>query len=250
MKMENIKKYVNLLILTAVVVLVGTSLFAQGKDTSAIDTPTAYTLGKGTYKFSFLAYDEGGVEFKTFLGLHDIVYLGVSLDIQHAIGKQEAGFNIPGVIGKVKFTEGSPSFPVAVALGYNSFYLGNEGFEHNEINELNEMIYGPFLVFTGAIYLFDSVQYLSGGLRIPTQPHYRLNNASYFASLDIPMGDFFRFLIETERIYWNFRKNEDWLFNLGVKYNYFDRISFMVAMIFQAHERPNRVFRLGYLSEF
>ncbi len=226
------------------------SLFAQGKDTEVIDTPTAYTLGKGTYKFSFLAYDQGGVEFKAFLGLHDMVYLGVSIDVQHAIGKEKAEFNIPGVVGKIKLTEGSESLPLAIALGYDSFYLGNEGFEHNEINELNEMIYGPFWVFTGAIYLFDSIQFLSGGLRIPTQPHYRLNNTSYFVSLDVPLGTFFRFLLETERIYWNFRDNEDWLFNLGLKYNYFDQISFMIGVIFQAHERPNRFFRLGYTAEF
>ncbi len=226
------------------------SAFAQGKQTTAIDTPTAFTIARGTYKFSFLAYDMGGVEFKTYLGLHDIVYLGVSLDVQHAIGKEEAKFNIPGAIGKLKITDGNEYLPISIAIGYDSFYIGNEGLEKNESNVLNEMIYGPFLVFTGSIYLFDSEQYLSVGIRTPTQPYYKPDNTSYFASLDIPLGEFFRFLLETERIYWNFRDNDDWLYNVGLKYNYFDQINFTVGVIFQEDERPNRVFRLEYHSQF
>jgi len=225
-------------------------LFAQGKQTTAVDTPTAYTIARGTYKFSFLAYDAGGVEFKTYLGLHDIIYLGVSLDVQHAVGKEKAKFNVPGAIGKIKITDGNEYLPISVAFGYDSFYIGNEGLEHNESNVLDEMIYGPFLVFTGAIYLFDSAQYLSVGVRCPTQPYYKPDNTSYFASLDIPLGDFFRFVLETERIYWNFRDNEDWLYNVGLKYNYFDQVNFTIGVIFQEDERPNRVARLEYHAEF
>jgi len=225
-------------------------VFGQGKQTTVIDTPTAFTIARGTYKVSLLQYDNGGMEFKSFLGLHDILYLGASVDIQNAIGKDDAKFNVPGVIGRVKFTDGWDVFPIAIAAGYDSFYIGNEGFEENRDNELNRLIYGPYLVFTGSIYLFDSRQFLSLGIRTPTQPHYHPDKTSYFSSLDVPMGDFFRFQIETERIYWNFKDKEDWLLNLGLKYNYFDKIGFTIAVILQEDEKPNRIFRIEYHGEF
>ncbi len=225
-------------------------LFSQGKQTVVIDTPTAFTIARGTYKVSLLEYDDGGMEVKTFLGLHDIFYLGVSCDIQSAIGMGDPRFNIPGVIARVKFTDGWDVFPIALAAGYDSFYIGNEGVEENEQNELNEMIYGPYLVFTGSIYLFDSEQYLSVGIRTPTQPRYEPDNTSYFASLDIPLGDFFRFQLETERIYWNFDRPGEWLYNIGMKYNYFDQIAFTFAVVLQDDHRANRIVRIEYHGEF
>ncbi len=237
-------------LILAFFVLFSINAFSQGKQTTVIDTPTAFTIARGTYKVSLLQYDNGGMEFKTFLGLHDIIYLGASVDVQNAIGKDDAKFNVPGVIGRVKFTDGWDVFPIAIAAGYDSFYIGNEGFEENRDNELNRLIYGPYLVFTGSIYLFDSMQYLSMGIRTPTQPHYKPDKTSYFSSLDIPMGDFFRLQVETERVYWNFQDKEDWLLNLGLKYNYFDKIGFTFAVILQDDEKPNRIFRIEYHGEF
>ncbi len=225
-------------------------LFSQGKQTVVIDTPTAFTIAKGTYKISFLEYDNGGMEFKTYLGLHDIFYLGVSLDVQSAIGKDDPKFNVPGVVGKVKFNDGWDAFPIALAAGYDSFYVGYDGVEENPENELNRVIYGPYFVMTGSIYLFDSEQYLSAGIRLPAQPHYRPENTSYFTSLDIPLGEFFRFQFEMERVYWNFRDNDEWLYNAGIKYNYFDHIGLSVAVIFQEDQKPNRIVRIEYHGEF
>lgn len=225
-------------------------IYPQGKQTSVIDTPTAFTIAKGTYKVSLLEYDNGGMEFKTFLGLHDIIYLGVSLDVQSAIGRDEPNFNVPGVIAKLKFTDGHESFPIAIAAGYDSFYTGYEGKEHNVKNDVNRVIYGPYLVFTGSIYLLDSEQYLSVGVRTPTQPDYKPDNTSYFTSLDIPMGEFFRFQFEVERVYWNFRDADDWLFNPGIKFNYFDQICFTAGVMFEDDEKPNRIIRFEYHGEF
>jgi len=232
------------------IIIIPQNTFAQGKQTVVIDTPTAFTIAKGTYKVSLLEYDQGGMEFKTFLGLHDIFYLGVSLDIQNAIGKEDPHFNVPGVIGKIKFNDGWEEFPLVLAAGYDSFYVGNYGVEDNDENELDRVIYGPYAVITGSIYLFDSEQFLSAGIRMPTQPYYKPENTSYFGSLDIPLGEFFRFQFETERVYWNFKHNEDWLYNAGIKYNYFDHVGFEFAVIMQEDEKPNRIIRIEYHAEF
>lgn len=229
-------------------------VFSQGKQTVIIDTPTAFTIGRGTYKLSLLEYDNGGMEFKTFLGLHDIVFLGISCDVQNAIGRDKPAFNVPGVIARLKFTDGWEVFPIAIAIGYDSFYTGSEGREEDmtetEEDDLNRVIYGPYLVFTGSIYVFDSEQYLSLGVRTPTQPSYKPDNTSYFASLDIPLGEFFRFQLEMERVFWNFRMHEDWLYNVGIKYNYFDKIGFEIAVMMEKGEMPNRVIRIEYHDEF
>jgi len=224
--------------------------FSQGKQTVVIDTPTAFTIAKGTYKISFLEYDNGGMEFKTFLGLHDIFYLGVSLDVQSAIGRDDPEFNIPGVVGKVKLTDGWEVFPIALGLGYDSFYTGYDGVVENDQNELNRVIYGPYFVLTGSIFLFDSEQYVGAGVRLPAQPYYRPDDTSYFASIDIPLGEFFRFMFEMERVYWDFRDNELWLYNVALKYNYYDHIGFTVAVIMQDDQKPNRIARIEYHGEF
>lgn len=229
-------------------------LTAQGKQTVIIDTPTAFTISRGTYKLSLLEYDNGGMEFKTFLGLHDIVFLGVSFDVQNAIGKDKPSFNVPGVIARLKFTDGSEMLPIAIAAGYDSFYTGSEGREidmtEDEEDDLNRVIYGPYFVFTGSIYLFDSEQYLSAGVRTPTQPDYKPDNTSYFTSIDIPLGELFRFQFEMERVFWNFRDRGDWLYNAGIKYNYLDMIGFEIAVIMERGEKPNRVIRIEYHDEF
>jgi hypothetical protein len=239
----------NILFLISLVIIPQYS-FTQGRQTVVIDTPTAFTIAKGTYKVSLLEYDQGGMEFKTFLGLHDIVYLGVSFDVQNAIGKEDPQFNVPGVIGKLRFNDGWEEFPLILAAGYDSFYLGNYGVEENDENELNRVVYGPYVVITGSIYLLDSEQFLSAGVRTPTQPYYKPENTSYFGSLDIPLGEFFRLQCEIERVYWDFRDNEDWLYNAGIKYNYFDHVGFEFAVIMQEDEKPNRMIRIEYHAEF
>jgi len=240
----------SILILLLIVIISPRHSYTQGKQTGVIDTPTAFTISKGTYKVSFLEYDNGGMELKTFLGLHDVIYLGVSLDVQSAIGRDDPRFNAPGVIGKLKFNDGSESFPIVLAAGYDSFYVGYDGVEENPDNELNRVIYGPYFVLTGSIYLLDSEQYISAGMRTPAQPYYKPENTSYFASLDIPLGEFFRLQFEMERVYWNFRDPDDWLYNAGIKYNYFDHIGFGIAVIMQDDQRPNRILKVEYHGEF
>ncbi|MCP4135681.1 MAG: hypothetical protein GY754_32230 [bacterium] len=224
--------------------------FSQSKSTVVIDTPTAYTIGRGTYKVSFLGYDNGGVELKTVIGLHDNIYLGISFDVQNLIDKDTPKPNVPGVIARIKICDSSPPFPPAIAIGYDSFYSGQEGRTENPQNVLNRMIYGPYLAFTSPIYLFDSQQFVSYGIRLPVQPVFEGNDTSYFLALDIPMGESFRFKTEIERVYWNFQRNDDWLLNFGIRYSYMDHLGIEFDLMFQQHENPNRMIRIEYHDEF
>ena len=226
------------------------SVFSQARNTSGIDTPTAFTLERGRYQVSFLGYDSGGVELKTFIGLHDSLFLGLSFDVQNAIGREQPEPNIPGVVARIKLTDGWPTFPISIAVGYDSFYIGSVGKTENEYNKLNRMIYGPYFVFTNPIYLFDDEQYISYGIRLPTQPDYVPQDTSFFLCIDVPMGESFRFKLEGERVYWNFKRSEDWLFNFGIRYTYLEQLGVEFDLMFQRKEKPNRVIRIIYNDEF
>lgn len=220
------------------------------RNTTVIDTPTAYTIARGTYQVSFLGYDNGGVELKAFIGLHDSFYLGVSSDIQNAIGKDKAKPNVPGVVAKLKITAGWEMFPISLAIGYDSFYIGEEGKTYNPENNMNRMIYGPYAVITKPVYVFNDEQHFHFGFRVPAQPDYVPGDSSYFISLDVPLGNSFIFKMESERIYYNFRDSDEWLFNVGLRYSYLNRLGVEFDVLFQHDERPNRIIRIEYNDEF
>ncbi len=224
--------------------------YSQMKNTSGIDTPTAYTIDRGMYQVKFLGYDSGGVELKTIIGLHNNLFLGVSLDMQNLIGKERSKPNIPGVIARLKITDGWPLLPLSIAVGYDSFYYGSLGKRENGSNELNRMIYGPYLAFTNPIYLFGGEQFASYGVRVPTQPDYVPGDTSYFLCFDIPLGESFRFKTETERVYYNFKRKEDWLLNFGLRYTYLGQLGVEFDVMLQDNESPNRIIRIIYSDEF
>jgi hypothetical protein len=229
--------------------LITMGAFGQPKSIEAIDTPTAFTIERGGYLVSLLGYDNGGVELKTIIGLHDSLYLGISFDVQNAIGKERAQPNIPGVIARIKLTDGWPFFP-AIALGYDSFYIGQQGKRENPSNRFNRMIYGPYVAFTSPIYLFNAEQYVSYGIRLPVQPDYLPNDTAYFLALDFPLGELFRFKSELERVYWNFRNADEWLINVGIRYTYLYQLGIEADLLIQPGERINRILRIEYHDEF
>ncbi len=239
------------------------SLYAQEyyRYVSVIDTQTAYTLGKGAYQLSFLVYNEGGIEWKSIVGLTDNFYFGVSIDTEHIIGKQDISPNVPGVVLKLRLTDGWERWPISVSIGYDSFYMGQVGKAQNnlssggessnfEYNELNKMIYGPYCVVTKPLYAFNAEQHFSFGARLPTQPDYVPEDSTYFFSLDIPLGKSFVIKGELERIYWDFRRQEYWLANAGLRYNIVDNLGFDFCFRFENDEQINRVFRMEYNNEF
>jgi hypothetical protein len=220
--------------------------------TTEIDTPTAYTIGRGSYNLSLFGYDQGGVEFKSYIGLHDNLYIGVSFDVEHAIGRDKPHANVPGVVAKLKFTDGWETFPISIAIGYDSFYVGTPGkYDRSSDSEkYNRMIYGPYLSITKPIYLLNSEQHISGGIRVPTQPEFIKKDTSYFLSFDIPLGDFFAVKGETERIYYNFHRHDDWLYNAGIRYSVLMKLSVEFDFMFQKHEKVNRIIRMEFNDSF
>ncbi len=234
------KRYI---LLPVFLLLAVSPAFAQMKSVMVVDTPTAYTIGRGTYQVSFVGYDEGGMELKTFIGLHDSVFLGVSFDIEHTIGKEKPDPNIPGVVARIKFTDGWESFPLAVSIGYDSFFL-------NSTKHLNRMIYGPYFVFSRPIYLFNDEQYVSFGMRMPTQPHFVPEDTAYFLNLDVPLGQSFHLKTEVGKIYWDFHRPDEWMFNLGIEYCYLDQLGIEFDILFHTQTVPSRILKVMYHGEF
>jgi hypothetical protein len=230
--------------------LLGSGLYAQTKNLTNIDTPTAFTAERGAYNISLLEYDNGGLEFKALIGLASFFHLGASFDVQNAIGKDRMKPNIPGVIAKVKFTDGWESWPIGIAAGYDSFFISEQEKHENNSNPLDRMIYGPYIAITKPIYLFDDEQYISFGARRPTQPHYVPNDASYYAAVDFPLNSMFRIKGEMERVYWNLRASKEWLYNLGMRYTYMNQLGIEFDLLFQYKERVNRVVRIEYHDFF
>ncbi len=228
---------------------ISASAWSQPLSTQAIDTPTAYTLERGGYQVSILGYDEGGIELKTIIGLHDALFLGVSFNVDRAIGKGTPRANVPGVIARIKITDGGEMFP-AIAIGYDSFYIGKERLSSFSTDEHDRIIYGPYLAFTSPIYLFGGEQYVNYGVRLPVQPHWRPDDASYFIGIDAPLGEYFRLKGEIERVFWNFRDSGEWLFNAGIRYSYVDQLGIEFAVMYEPGERLNRVLRIEYRNQF
>lgn len=245
------KPYIRALILPALIIT-SVAAYSQPRQTDVIDTPSAFTMERGSYAIKVRAYDQGGMELKSYIAIFDSLYLGGSFDIQHFIGKKTPEPNFPGVVAKVKFTDGWKEFPISVAMGYDSFYVGSEGRrnEDDTDNELNRIIYGPYIAVTKPIYLMGDEQYVGWGLRVPAQPYYDGNDTSYYLSVDFPAGPVFRIKSEIERVYWNFSRPSQWLFNLGFQYIYMERVAVEFDMIFQYDENVNRVLRIGYYDNF
>lgn len=242
--------------------------------TSVVNTPTAFTIGHGTYQFGYRGYHEGGAEFKTSVGLTDILNIGVSFDMEHAVGQHKIKPHVPGVIAKIKFTDGTEMFPISIAAGYDSFYMGltketggstadesettewdaaeedDDDDDEDSFYTYNQMIYGPYLVVTKPIYILDEEQHISFGVRTPVQPEYVPNDTSYFVSLDIPLGGYFALKGEVERLYWNFSRLDQVLFNCGLRYNIFAKVGLELDIIVEKEHGVNRVVRVEYTDEF
>jgi len=217
--------------------------------TDMVDTPTAITLPRGDFSVGLTGYDGGGLLTKAIIGLHDKVYLGASIDIENAIGENTARMNIPGVVGKIRFTDGWEDFPIFISLGYDSFYSGAKGKIYNAENPYNRMIYGPNVTITKPIYLFGMEQHVHGGVRTPIQPYYVPEDTSMYFSMDFPIGSFIP-IFEIERIYFNNQRMKEILFNLGLRFQFFESLAIELDFMFGIDQKPNRMLVFEYIDRF
>jgi hypothetical protein len=253
----------------------------QTTATTVLDMPTAYTIERGSYSLNVFLYDQGGLEMKGYVGVHDNIYFGISLDIRHALGGENPIPRIPGAVAKIKLVDGFKYVP-AIAIGYDSFYEGKSGQIDNSrsfynklmngpyfvfinpyvylyrknvrkdlyYNDYNKMICGPYIAFTIPIYLFKSEQFIVWGVRMPVQPQFKPKESSYYFGLDIPLGRYFRIKAELERVYWDFRRPQEWSVNCGARVVFFDQLGIEFALLIESGERLNRVLKIEYHGDF
>ncbi len=246
-----------------------------------VNNPTAYTIERASYAFNVFVHDQGGIELKSYVGVHDNIYFGISFNMDHALGGEIIRPNVPGVVAKIKLVDGFYYVP-AIAIGYDSFYQGkhpiidNAQSFHNKLWNgpyfvlINPLVYiyrknirkdlyyydyfgihhGPYISFTSPIYLFKSEQFIVYGVRMPVQPEFRPKDASYFFGLDIPLGRYFRLKAEIDRVFWDFRTPDEWFFNFGARVTFFDQLGIEFGLLFEPGERLNRVLKIEYHGMF
>jgi hypothetical protein len=244
------KTYFVLLILFSLTLFLPSFAQTQTKNIKNIDTPTAFTLGRGVYSISVMGYDGGGLEFSTAAGLFDAFYFGISLDFQNVIGKETPRLHVPGVVAKIQLTDTVAGWPIYMAIGYDSFYMGGYGIRNDSRNIVDRIIFGPYFVITQPIYLLTGEQYVSYGIRLPTQPIYVPDETSYFLALTFPFTEKFHFKCEMARVFWNFRRPDHWLYNFGFSYIFEGKLAFSFDFLWQPGETPSRVLRVEYRDRF
>lgn len=217
--------------------------------TDAIDTPTAVTLDRGAYDFSFFAYDGGSLLTHGMIGVHPNILLGVTFDVEHVIGEEDPHANIPGVNARIKFTDGTAHFPILIAAGYSSFYSGNLGKIDNQDNPYDRLIYGPYFVVTKPIFLLGSEQHFHFGIRQPVQPAYLPEDTSFFISFDFPLGTTIP-IFEIERVYFDNNRLDDTLFNAGLRFDFVERLAIELNFISGLNIPTNRMLVIEYMDSF
>lgn len=214
-----------------------------------VDTPTANTIGRGNYQFSFTGYNEGGILSKGIVGLADQIYMGVSFDVSRAIGHRKPEVNIPGAIAKIKVYEGQSAAPMKLAVGYDSFYAGKSGRHQNIHNPFNQVIYGPYAVMSRPIWMFGQQQYFHMGVRTPLQPYYNSADTSLFAGVEVPLNQFF-ILAEVERVYFDSNRLRDALVNVGFRYVLFEKMALELNFMMGYNITANRMLVFEYTDRF
>ena len=214
-----------------------------------IDSITAVTIPRASYDIGLTAYDNGSLQIKAILGLHDNIYLGVSFDTGNLIGSGTIIPNIPGVIAKFKLTDGWDSFPLLIALGYDSFYIGDNGKTLSNPNPFDRIIYGPYVAVSRPIFLFGLEQHFHLGVRMPVQPNYIPEDTALYVGFDFPIS-FFVPMFEVNRIYFSSNRLNEILFNVGIKLNLVEHFSFELNFLVDLQKNTSRVLVLEYINSF
>ncbi|MDH4263001.1 MAG: hypothetical protein OEV78_08160 [Spirochaetia bacterium] len=214
-----------------------------------IDTPTGSTLSRGGFDVSLWGYNNGGIFTRALMGVHDNILLGVSFDVQHVIGSDPIVFNIPGVVAKVKVTDGWEDFPMLLAFGYDAFYA-NETLNLSNISwKSMRMVYGPYVVFSKPFFLLNHEQHFNAGLRVPVQPAFKGEDTSLFLSFDFPIGQFVP-MLEIERIFFNSNRLNEILINTGLRFELSEEFALELNLLIGMNKQVTRVITFEYLGAF
>ena len=138
------KKY---LVLLFFILFSSTSIYAVLPLLHLVDQPTAVTLNRSGYHYGFTIYNEGSIQNKAIVGLHDNFYLGVSWDIERLVGTGPISVKIPGVVAKLKLFDQIGKFPLLMAIGYDSLIIGKDGRVPYNVNEYANVIFWSICCF-------------------------------------------------------------------------------------------------------
>lgn len=224
------------------------SLAANVPLLDAVNTQTAVTLQRGEFNVAGTLYDGGGILNRNILGVHNNIYLGVAFDAENVIGYNDAQFNIPGVIAKIKLTDGWGDFPILLAIGYDAFYAGTRGKVYTS-NPYNRVIFGPYFTITKPIYLLGGEQHLHFGIRTPIQPVANPKDTELYFAFDFPMG-FFIPIFEMQHIVFDSKRLDETYFNLGFRFQVLEHLAFEIDLVMGVNQRTNRMVTIEYLDKF
>lgn len=213
-----------------------------------VNTQTAVTLKRGEFDISTLGYDGGGIFNRNILAVHDNIYLGVAFNVSDAIGSGNATLNIPGVVAKVKFTDGWADFPILVAAGYDGFYTGARS-QVQSAAPYNSIIYGPYFTITKPIYLLGEEQHVHVGARMPIQPSYMPQETEMYVGIDFPIGMFVP-IFEIQHILFDSTRLKETLFNIGLRFQFFDHLALELDFMMAIGQQTNRMIVFEYLDRF
>ncbi len=214
-----------------------------------IDSITAVTIPRASYDIGLTAHDNGSLQIKAILGLHDNIYIGASFNMENLIGGGIITPNIPGVIAKFKITDGWKNFPLLIAIGYDSFYIGQNGKTSSSSNPFDRIIYGPYIAVSRPIFLFGLEQHIHLGLRMPVQPNYTPEDTAFYLGFDFPIGIFIP-MFEINRIYFSNNRLNEILFNAGIKLNLAEYFSFEFNFLISLQKNTSRMLVLEYINFF
>lgn len=214
-----------------------------------IDTPTAASLSRGSYSISVWGYNNGGIFTRAIMGIHDNIFLGVSFDIQNVIGSDTLIFNIPGVIARIKISDGWNNFPLLIAVGYDAFYANEKAAKTNKSWTGMRMVYGPYVALTKPIFLFKGEQHISTGVRVPVQPSFNSDDISCFLSFDFPIGQFIP-MFEIERIFFSNKRLDEVLVNAGFRFELYEDIAVELNLVMGINKPSSRILTFEYVGSF
>ncbi|MDA3793345.1 MAG: hypothetical protein PF545_06835 [Elusimicrobia bacterium] len=132
-------------IVTALTGLISSPALSLEGDVEIIDTPTAESVGFGSYDLSFRLYDRGSIMARLLYGIimKDLT-LGLSFDAENVVGAGEVKAHRPYLYIKLPLYTGGYKWP-AVSVGFDEQGLGRYD-DTDKIYQFNPM--GFFMVMT------------------------------------------------------------------------------------------------------